>query len=159
MCCSKEWVIIGMAMIQCISAQLWGITCNKHCCEAFFQIKWVLFSNAMNQSSCYNPIFCPAVSAECQCFEIPCHGHKQVKVSCMCMDPGCHSHALSFCQTFVCRTLLCWVSVSCMRARCAQPGCNQLHYDSKQYQTFNVIKSIAIECVHTQQGGSGFLEM
>ena len=37
--------------------------------------KWVLFRIAICRSSVYNPIFCPAVSAELPvfwCFEIPC---------------------------------------------------------------------------------------
>ena len=69
---SEEWAIIGMFTIRCISIQLWGITCNKHCCETFIQIAWVQFPIVMNQSSGYNPICCPANSAELRCFEFPC---------------------------------------------------------------------------------------
>ena len=68
--CCEEWAIIGMVTIRCISKQLWGKTCNKHCSEAFIQMKWVLFRIAMYWSSGYNLIFCPAILAELWCFEI-----------------------------------------------------------------------------------------
>ena len=77
--CSEEWTIIGITTIRCISEQLWIITCNKNCCEAFIQIRWVLFPIAMNRPSGYNPIYCPTISAKLWCFEIP----RQVeKVAC-----------------------------------------------------------------------------
>ena len=98
--CSKDWVIIVMPTIRCISGQLQGVTCNKHCCEAFIQIKWVLFCIAMNWSSRYNPIFCPAVSAELQCFEIRCYGHKQGSMSRMCADPRCQYPCFVFLPNF-----------------------------------------------------------
>ena len=69
--CREEWVIIGMAMIQCISQHIWGIIYNKNCYGAFIQMKVAIFPIAMNQSSGYNPICCPAISATLQCLEIP----------------------------------------------------------------------------------------
>ena len=40
---------------------VFGITCNKHFCEAFIQIEWVLFFIAMYRSSGFYPIICPAM--------------------------------------------------------------------------------------------------
>ena len=39
-----------------------------------------------------------------------------------------------------------------MRQSCTQPGCIQLRCESKRKRTFDVINSIAIECVRAQQG-------
>ena len=61
-----------LVLLRCISEQLSGITSNKHCCEAFIQIKMILFSIAINRFSGCNPICCPAISGELRCFEIPC---------------------------------------------------------------------------------------
>ena len=48
---SKEWAIIAIAMIQCISEQLWGITCNKHG-------YWDFYPNKMSTiSHCYVSVF------------------------------------------------------------------------------------------------------
>ena len=80
--CSEEWAIIGIPTIRCISEQLGVITCNKHCCEAFIQMKWVLFPIAMNRSSGYNPIGCPAISAKLRCIEIPCQVKKVARRAC-----------------------------------------------------------------------------
>ena len=41
--------------LRCISEQLWVMTCNKNFCDAFIQMKWVLFPIAMNRSSGYKP--------------------------------------------------------------------------------------------------------
>ena len=63
-------------MIRCISEELWGITCNKHCCDAFSQIRWVLFHIAVYWLSGHNPIFSPAVSAQLRCVWNHVPGHK-----------------------------------------------------------------------------------
>ena len=49
---------------------------GKNCCDAFIQIRWVLFPIAMNRSSAYDPIYCPSISAKLRCFEIPCQVEK-----------------------------------------------------------------------------------
>ena len=133
--CSEEWTIIGMATIRCISEQLWVITCNKNCCEAFIKIRWVLFPIAMNRSSGYNPIYCPATSAKLLCFEIPCQ-----------VDPGCQDPVFWPAElsewTCICRTV--WLELA-YRA-------NSSAVNLREYRTFDVIKSITIECVRAQQG-------
>ena len=79
-----------MATIRCISEQLWVITCNKHCCEAFIRIEWVLFRIAMYWSSGYDPIFCPAISAELPCLKSAA-SRAQASMSRMRADPGCYN--------------------------------------------------------------------
>ena len=68
--------MIGIGTINFISEPLSCLTCNKNCCGAFIQIKWVLFPIAINRSSGYNPICWPAISAKLRCFEIPCQVDK-----------------------------------------------------------------------------------
>ena len=51
------------------SEQLWGLTCGKHCCDAFIQMIQVLFRITMYWSSGNNPIFC---SAFCQLATTAC---------------------------------------------------------------------------------------
>ena len=136
--CSEEW-IIAMAMIRCISEQLWGMTCNKHCCGAFIQIKWVLFPIAMNRISGSNPIYCHATSAELPMFWNVVPGG-QGCVSRMWADLGCHNHMVCPAEfsewTFVCRSLVSWVSVSPMRHRWTQPKCKLRRCDSKTISNF-----------------------
>ena len=125
-----------------------------------FLFKWNEYYFAwIGRSSRYNPIFCPAVSTELRCFEIPCCGHKQGSVSRKCADPGCQSHALSFCWTFVCWTLVCcvdfFVDFFSGMHNAHNPDIISSVTIQKPYRTFDVIKSIALECVRAQQVGSG----
>ena len=134
---SDEWTIIYMATIRRISEQLWVITRNENCCEAFIQIRWVLCPIAMNRSSGFNSIHCPAISAKLRCFEIPCQVEKVAHV---------RGSRMSRYRGLTCRTfrvnlhlpncLACWVSVSLMRHRCTQPGCKQLYCESKRISDF-----------------------
>ena len=80
--CHEKWAIIGIAMIWCISEQLWGITCNKHCCDAFIQIKWVLFCIAMYWLSGYYLILACG-SGETPVFWNPVPGHKVACQACV----------------------------------------------------------------------------
>ena len=150
-----------MATIRCISEQLWIITCNKNCCEAFIKIRWVLFPIAMNQSSGYNPIYCPAISAKLRCFEIPCQVEKGYQVKCsvsrMCMDPGCQDPVFWSAElsewTCICRTV--WLVELAYRAcvtDARNPDVNSSAVNLREYRTFDVIKSITIKCVRAQQG-------
>ena len=45
-------------------------------------MKLVLFPIAMNRSSGYNPICCPAISAKLRCCEIPCQVDKVARRAC-----------------------------------------------------------------------------
>ena len=60
--CIKEWVIMCMAMIRCISEQLWGITCNKHYCEAFIQLKLECAASNGNRYPPYTQVMATAIS-------------------------------------------------------------------------------------------------
>ena len=60
----------------------WAVMGYKNCCEAFIQMLLVLFPIAMNRSSGYNPICCPAISAKLRCFEIPCQVEKVARPAC-----------------------------------------------------------------------------
>ena len=142
--------------MRCISEQLWVITCNKNCCAAFIQMKWVLFPLAMNRSSGYNPICCPAISAKLRCFEIPCQGGEG-SASRICADPGCHDPMIWPAElsewTCVFRTV--WFVESAYRAcvsHAGNPDVNSSVVNQREYRTFDVIKSIAIDCVRAQQG-------
>ena len=148
-----------MPMIRCISEQLWVMTCNKNCCDAFIQMKWVLFPIAMNRSSGYNPICCPAISAKLRCFEIPyhCSWSAEGSASRMCADPGCHDPMIWPAKlsvwTCICRTV--WFVELAYRAcvsNVRNPYVNSSAVNQREYRTFDVIKSIAIECVRTQPG-------
>ena len=55
---------------------------GKNCCVALIQMLLVLFPIAMNRSSGYNPICCPAISAKLRCFEIPCQVEKVARCAC-----------------------------------------------------------------------------
>ena len=99
----------------------------KNCCDAFIQMKWVLFPIAMNRSSGYNTICCPAISAKLRCFEIPCQVWRRQRVAHVRGSRMSRSHDLT-CRTLrvnlrLPNCLVCWVSVSRMRQPCAQPVC------------------------------------
>ena len=152
---SKELTIIGMATIRCIFELLWVITRNKNCCEAFIQIRWVLCPIAMNRSSGYNSIYCPAILAKLRCKEISCQGGEGC-VSRMGVDPGCHDTVVWPAElsewTCICRTV--WLVELAYRAcvtDARNPDVNNSAVNLREYRTFDAIKSIAIECVRAQQ--------
>ena len=128
---------------------------GKNCCEAFIQMKWVLFPIAMNRSSGYNPICCPAISAKLWCFEIPCQVEKLARRACALIpDVTIPWFDLPNSQSeLVCRTV--WFVDLAYRAcvsHAHNPDVNNYAVNQREYQTFDVIKSIAIECVRAQQG-------
>ena len=119
-----------------------GVTYNKHCFEAFIQIKWVLFPVAMNRCTGYNPICCPTISVELRYFEIPCQVGDKVACRACARNPDVTIPSMFVLPNFrgeLCsrRTLVRWVSVSRMRHRCAQPGWKQLRCDSKTISNLN----------------------
>ena len=154
--CSEEWTIIGIATIRCISEQLWVITCNKNCCEAFIQIRWVLFPIAMNRSSGYNPSKI-ALQFRRNCGVLKSRARWEGSVSRMCVDPGCRDPVFWPAElsewTCICRTV--WLVGLAYRAcvtDARNPDVNSSAVNLREYRTFDVIKSIAIECVRAQQG-------
>ena len=107
----------------------------------------------MNRSSCYNPIYYPAIAAEFR-FEIPC----KVLVA-------CHACALILDVTIPCFYLPNFRSGQSsvelefveLEYRVCVTDAHNFDVNSyaviqRQYRTFYVIKSIAIECVRAQQG-------
>ena len=110
----------------------------------------------MNRSSGYNPGLQSHMSPcnfgrtqvfwdPCQVDNAGCHACARIPdVPIPCFDLPNFQSGLSVAEL----TLVCWVSTSHMRHRCAQPSCKQLCW---QYRTFDVIKSIALECVLAQQ--------
>ena len=127
------------------------ITCNKNCCEAFIKIRWVLIPIAMSRSSGYNPIYCPAISVKLRCSEIPCQVEK---VACRAYawipdvrDPVFWPAELLE-WTCICGTV--WLIELAYRAcvtDARSPDINSSAVNLREYRIFDVIKSIAIECV------------
>ena len=117
-------------------------------------MKWVLFPIAMNRSSGYNPICCPAISAKLRCFEIPCQVEKVARRA--CTDPGCHDPMIWPADlsewTCVCRTV--WFVelpyCACV-SHALNPDVNSYVVNQREYRTLDVIKSIAIDNVWAQQ--------
>ena len=75
----------------------------------------------------------------------------------MCADPGCHDPMIWPAElsktTCVCRTV-CFVELAyraCV-SHARNPDVNISIVNQREYRTFDVIKSIAIECVRAQQG-------
>ena len=75
----------------------------------------------------------------------------------MCADPGCHDPMIRPAElsewTCVCRTV--WFVELAYRAcvrHAHKPDVNSYAVNQREYRTFDVIKSIAIECVWAQQG-------
>ena len=78
-------------------------------------------------------------------------------VSCMCVDPGCQDPVFWPAKlsewTCICRTV--WLVELAYRAcvtDARNPDVNSSAVNLREYRTFNVIKSMAIECVRAQQG-------
>ena len=75
----------------------------------------------------------------------------------MCADPGCHDPVIWPAElsewTCLCRTV--WFVVLAYRAcvsHARNPDVNSSAVNQREYRTFDVIKSIAMECVRAQQG-------
>ena len=73
-------------MFQSSISELWGVTCNKYCCNAFIQIKRVSFPIFMHRYSVIIPYFA-LVSADLWCFDIPCEGSVS-QMHTWCGHPG-----------------------------------------------------------------------
>ena len=134
--------MMGMATIRCISEQLWGIPWNEHWCEAFIRIEWVLIRIAMNRSSGYNSLFCPAILAELRCLKSTA-SRTQGSVSRMRADPGCFAipnfHLIFRTQP---KHVLWFVELAyraCM-PRCSHPRCKHgSAVIQRRYRTCDVI--------------------
>ena len=129
--CSEEWAIIGIPTIRCISEQLWVITCNKNCCEAFYTNEMSTISNCYESVLWIQSHMLPCNFGETPVFWNPVPG-VEGSVSRMCADPGCHDPMIWPAElsewTCVCRTV--WF-VELAYCACAQPECKQLCCESE----------------------------
>ena len=157
-CSFEVRAIIGMSMIRCISKQLWGITCSKHC--------WGFYTNKMiSISNCYESVFwlqshmLPCNFGGTLVFwntvpgldKVACYACAQIAdaiIPCFVL-PNFRSELSSGELGFVELAYGAWVTDAC------NPDVNTSAVIQRQYQTFDVIKSIAIECVRAQQGMRG----
>ena len=119
-------------------------------------MKWVLFPNAMNRSSCLQFHVLPCNFSETPVFWNPVPGGEG-STSRMCVDPGCHdpmfwpaelSEWTCVCQNFWFVELAYRSCVSHVR----NMDVNSSAVNQREYRTFDVIKSIAFECVRAQPG-------
>ena len=119
-------------------------------------MKWVLFSIAMNRSSGYNPICCPEISAKLWCFEILCQVEKVACCTCARIpDVTVPWFDLQKSQEWTCVCQTVWLAELVYRSchsHARNPDVNSSAVNRKEYRTFDVIKSIAIECARAQQG-------
>ena len=106
-------------------------------------------------SNCYESVLwlqfhmLPCNFGETPMFEISCQVWR------MCADPGCHDPMIWPAElsewTCVCRTV--WFVELAYRAcvsHARNPYVNSSAVNQREYRTFDVIKSIAIECVRAQ---------
>ena len=155
--CSEEWAIIVMAMIWCISEQLLGITCNKHCFQAF-----ILKNKMSTISNCYQSVFW------LQSHMLPFGGIPRFwnpvpgqhgRLSRMCADPGCHDHMVCPAELSEALSSAGHWFVKLAYGACftdlRNPDVNSSAVIKRQYRTFYVIKLIATEYVLTQRGVHG----
>ena len=107
----------------------------------------------MNRSSGYNPMCCPAISVKLPCFEIPSQVNKVACRACARVTVSLVLILLNF------RSELAGVELGfaeLVYRACVigvhNPDVNSFVVNQRHYRTFDVIKSIAIECVRAQQG-------
>ena len=110
----------------------------------------------MSRSSGYNLIYCPAISVKLRCSEIPCQVEKVAWRACAWIpnirDPVFWPAELLE-WTCICGTV--WLIELAYRAcvtDARSPDINSSAVNLWEYRIFDVIKSIAIECVRAQQG-------
>ena len=114
-------------------------------------------------SNCYESVLwlqshmLPCNFGENPMFWNPVPGLGEGSVSHMCADPGCHDPMIWPAElsewTCVCRTV--WFVELAYRAcvrHARNPYANSSAVNQREYQTFDVIKSIATECVRAQPG-------
>ena len=145
--CSEEWAIIGMPTVRCISEQSWGITCTKTVLrlsykwnQYYFQLLWIGLL-----------VTIPSFALQFR---------RILKSRAM---QG--SRRMSQSHVFTCWTFKVnfrrWTVATDWFVELAHRACvtdahnldvNHSAVIQGQYRTFDVIKSIAIECVLAKQG-------
>ena len=148
MCCSEEWAIIGLPTIRCISEQSWDITCNKQCCEVFYQ-NWV--------SHCYElvyslrPYILPCSFGGTLVFWNPVSGGHMIACRACAQIPDVNP---MFCHSAQVSSAKLWFVELAYHA-CVPDAGNPDVISSvviqRHYRTFHVAKSIAIECACTAE--------